>query len=496
MKKPSMIRRFFSFLLRVIVVIALMIIIAVGSFEGVTYYLTGSLYDLRNVWKDNNTTAAVDGGTAQEEVKVDARNTKSIMFFVESEDRLRRYASLVIMNTSTRAVDLLLIPLNAQITVGGDLLADIQKHIPNAGSTLELDDIARAYGEDKYRVITDIFAQMLSVDVSGYDVMTQKKFENMLDIAGPVVYHFPDMMSYRDGSQVLKYIESGDQELDGKKAVVLMTHLNGSDKQESDRLERSDTYIEAWLQKVLGNGKGSAVIDQIQKNAVSNDHRDYTEEKEIWGDLSSDAVTLRILQGAETKGVFTIDSQKAKIQISTLLKQSAEYDSSDDQDSVTSFGDEDENEAAGSSKEYYIELYNAAFRQGLASEWESYLEEEGYNISLISSYQDEGPVSTTRIIVNQEGIGQDLLKYFPGAYIQTGEIDTGGDIQVYIGTDSTSVGTSDGLSGSSAGDGASDNTEDYNADNDITGEEEDNQYQQDEGSGNGSGYYNFDTDSE
>ena len=47
MKKPSFIKRFFSFLLRVCVVLALMAVIAVGSFEGVTYYLTGSFTSVK-----------------------------------------------------------------------------------------------------------------------------------------------------------------------------------------------------------------------------------------------------------------------------------------------------------------------------------------------------------------------------------------------------------------------------------------------------------------
>lgn len=48
MEKPSLIVRFFSILLRILVVLVLMVVIAVASFEGVTYYLTGSLYDLRD----------------------------------------------------------------------------------------------------------------------------------------------------------------------------------------------------------------------------------------------------------------------------------------------------------------------------------------------------------------------------------------------------------------------------------------------------------------
>ena len=117
---------------------------------------------------------------------------------------------------------------------------------------------------------------------------------------------------------------------------------------------------------------------------------------------------------------------------------------------------------------------------GLAGEWEDFLEEQGYSISLIDSYQDEGPISQTRIIVSQEGLGQDLLKYFPNADIQTGDIDTGGDIQVYIGTDSTTVGGESGQK--------------------YTGEDQEDEEDEDQTdstqNGDSSGSYSFDTDSE
>ena len=93
-----------------------------------------------------------------------------------------------------------------------------------------------------------------------------------------------------------------------------------------------------------------------------------------------------------------------------------------------------------SSKNYSIEIYNAAYVSGLAGQWESYLESEGYSISLVDSYQEEGPLSQTRINVTQDGMGQDLLTYFPDAEINVVDsISTGGDIQIYIGTDSTNV---------------------------------------------------------
>jgi anionic cell wall polymer biosynthesis LytR-Cps2A-Psr (LCP) family protein len=478
----------------------MMAIIAVVSFQGVTRYLTGSFYDMRNVNKKEETATAETTPVKKDEV-VEEKDAKNTLFFVESKDGMSRYTALVMMNKKTKAADLLLIPLHVQVTVGGKLLNNIQKKIPDAGSTVELDDIARVYGDEKYSMISEIFSQILGVNIAGYDVISQERFEDLLDIVNPVSYKFSDILSYRDDKQNLQYFESGYQNINGSEAMILMSHMDGTEKQESDRLERCNTYLESWIGKVLDKGKGGKMVDTIKKNATASQGRDYTDEKELWSSIKGDAVTLRILQGAENKGVFSIDSQKAKLQIATLVKQSAEYDSSAERDSVDSDDSlDDDDEDVASSKDYYIELYNAAFREGLASEWQRFLEDEGYNISMIDSYQDEGLISTTRIVVSQEGMGQDLLKYFPEARIETGEIETGGDIQVYLGTDSSNVGVSEDYSDSDKDkDEESDDSDDE--DKDSKDKDEDDQDDEDDDdkdsdSSKKSGYYNFDKDSE
>ena len=115
-----------------------------------------------------------------------------------------------------------------------------------------------------------------------------------------------------------------------------------------------------------------------------------------------------------------------------------------------------------------------------------------YPISLIDSYQDEGPISTTRIVVKEKGMGKDLLKYFPDAKIETGDIDTGGDIRVYIGTDSTDVGkieSSDSSDSSDydsedSSDSDSDETYDSDSSDDSVSESEDDSSSDDESSEN------------
>ena len=285
--------------------------------------------------------------------------------------------------------------------------------------------------------------------------------------------------------------------------MALLTYLDGTETQESSRLERTNVYLQSFFSTLFEENSGSAIYRKYTSLVQSSVDRDRSNEEQIFEQLDPDDITIRILQGSESDGVFTVDSQIVQLQISTLAQQAentttssdskSEKDSSSESDTRTSTA------SGQDSKDYSIELYNAAYVAGLAAQWEAYLEEEGYTISLVDSYQDEGPLSTTRIVVTEEGMGEDLLTYFPDATIEVDDIDTGGDIQIYIGTDSTDVGGADGSSYSS--------TEDGDDGEDVTDEDESDSYDDEEDTDSGdeedtskedSGYggsYNFDTDS-
>ena len=104
MKKPSFIKRFFSFLLRVCVVLALMAVIAVGSFEGVTYYLTGSFTSVKKAVKEE---------TDQQEVQEDTtdiakynKNMENTLVFVHDENTNKDYTSLNMYDKKTKAFEI------------------------------------------------------------------------------------------------------------------------------------------------------------------------------------------------------------------------------------------------------------------------------------------------------------------------------------------------------------------------------------------------------
>ena len=134
MKKPSLIKRFFSFLLRLCVVLVLMAAIAVGSFEGVTYYLTGSFTSVKKAVKEETDQSGTEDST--EATTVDNKNMENTLVFVHDDMNNKDYTALNMYNTKTEAMDVLLLPCNAQVSVSSTLLKEIRNTMTEAGSSV------------------------------------------------------------------------------------------------------------------------------------------------------------------------------------------------------------------------------------------------------------------------------------------------------------------------------------------------------------------------
>lgn len=445
MKKPSLIKRFFSFLLRLCVVLILMAAIAVGSFEGVTYYLTGSFTSVKKAVKEE-TDQSESGEDITDTTVADNKNMENTLVFVHDDNTGKDYTTLNMYDKETKALDILLMPCDAQVSVSNTLLKELRKTMSDANSTISLSEVGRAFGDKKYEMFVKIMEDISGISISGYDVISSQNFKKLLNVAGNVTYHFNNAISYRDEQNTLQTIDVGDISLDSEKAYALLTYMDGTDDEESRRLERANTYFTSYVEALLSKENDTAIAKKYD-SLVTEEKKDTTSTEDILKSLTTDAVTIRIMQGSETKGIFTLDSQKVKLQVAALAKQAEAYKATGDSSSGTgsSSASTTATDTTESSKQYSIEIYNAAYVSGLAREWETYLEGEGYSISLVDSYQEEGPISQTRINVTEEGMGEDLLNYFPDADINVVDsISTGGDIQIYIGTDSTDVPQSSG----------------------------------------------------
>lgn len=444
MKKPSLIKRFFSFLLRLCVVLILMAAIAVGSFEGVTYYLTGSFTSVKKAVQEE-TDQNGSGEDTTDTTVTDNKNMENTLVFVHDDNTNKDYTTLNMYDKETKALDILLMPCDAQVSVSSTLLKELRNTMSDVSSTVSLSEVGRAFGDKKYEMFVKIMEDISGVSISGYEVMSRQNFKKLLNAVGDVAYHFDNAISYRDEKNTLQTIDAGDVALDSEKAYALLTYMDGTDDEESRRLERANTYFTSYMETLLAKGNDSAIAKKYD-SLVTAEKKDTTSTADVLKNLTTDGLTIRIMQGSETKGVFTLDSQKVKLQVAALTKQAEAYKTGSSKSTGSSSSSKTTSSGTTqSSKKYSIEIYNAAYVSGLAKEWETYLEGEGYSISLVDSYQEEGPISQTRINVTEDGMGEDLLNYFPDADINVVDsISTGGDIQIYIGTDSTDVPQSSG----------------------------------------------------
>ena len=76
---------------------------------------------------------------------------------------------------------------------------------------------------------------------------------------------------------------------------------------------------------------------------------------------------------------------------------------------------------------------NSTGINGLASSFQEKLVEQGMNVISIGNYSDS-MLEQTKIIVKEEGIGEDLLQYFKDATIEVGELSNDVDIRIILGT--------------------------------------------------------------
>ena len=87
-----------------------------------------------------------------------------------------------------------------------------------------------------------------------------------------------------------------------------------------------------------------------------------------------------------------------------------------------------------SSVGHSIEVLNSTDTAGVAAKWQETLNGAGFTVSQIGNYETE-TLTNTKIIVSQDGMGQDLVGYFKNATVEVGTISSGAEIQIIVGTD-------------------------------------------------------------
>lgn len=191
------------------------------------------------------------------------KNMENTLVFVHDENTNKDYTSLNMYDKKTKAFDVLLMPCDAQVSVSESLVKELRETISDISSTVSMSDVARAFGDKKYETYVKIMEDISGVKISGYAVMSSNDFKKLLNAGNTVTYHLDHAVSYRDADNVLQSIEAGDVELDSDTAYALMTYMDGTDDEETRRLERANDYLTKYMEEIFTKNNNSALAKNV-----------------------------------------------------------------------------------------------------------------------------------------------------------------------------------------------------------------------------------------
>ncbi len=142
------------------------------------------------------------------------------------------------------------------------------------------------------------------------------------------------------------------------------------------------------------------------------------------------------IPGTYNGKVFSVDTKAAKSFLNKLADNTASYTEPQESSSVSAVSknkNKNKNSKTKSSKGLNIIVLNGSRINGLASATQTKLNADGFSVNQIGDYTDE-TLTHTRIIVKEDGIGNDLAGYFTDPEIVTGDVQEGFDIEIILGT--------------------------------------------------------------
>jgi hypothetical protein len=133
------------------------------------------------------------------------------------------------------------------------------------------------------------------------------------------------------------------------------------------------------------------------------------------------------IPGSYTDKLFTVDTESASRFIKKLQNRQETYTE------AQSFGKTVSKKKQISSKGKKILILNGSKISGLASSKQTELTRAGFTVPKVGDYTRE-VLTQTRIIVPKRRMGNDLTEYFKNPEIVVGEVESGYDIEIILGT--------------------------------------------------------------
>ncbi|MCL2573745.1 MAG: LCP family protein [Defluviitaleaceae bacterium] len=348
---------------------------------------------------------------------------------------------IVTIHSDTGDISLISVPRDTHVTMPQDrlqILRDNGRNTASSTGVMRLNEIAHHAGREFAPSFTAMqIEELLDIEIHYYVHMDLEGFRFIIDQIGGIEFDVPRRMNYRDPYQDLIIdLHPGVQLLMGHDAEGLVRYRASYGDGDLGRMRvQQDFMMEAAIQimdmdNILSNPLAylSVFLNHIDTNFGLMDAPPYLS---LLGSLDVANMTAVTLPGRGTtingRYFHILDEEGVEEIVAQFFHTTPEILQAEVID------DSPNNIANISSLGLDIEILNGAGITGLAARTSETLTNLGYNIVSIGDYTGQRQ-STTRILVQQEGGGQDLKNHLPDNTII--EIDRGidADIVIILGT--------------------------------------------------------------
>ena len=392
MKKKSIAKVFILSLLKSILGIAIIIAVGFASYK-ISYMVLSN--NSENV------------GTSSNEIKdiVEEAQTDEIsknLIYVSNDNKIS-HLMLEICNTKTNNMDYITIPVGTDYTIPTEMyqkLSTVNQEIPQIirigrlKQYFQNDEDAYGYGEL-------IIEKMLGVKISYYTVLDQETYLN----------------HYSRRNTEVKFKPLSLAESSSEKSVTVTEKINVA----------SRSYVNQ-LKDIKGDQNKIAEFIKDQYERVDSNLTVYNKigYVESYEKMDPDLIHYWGIPGKYSDKIFAVDTKASKSFINSLVNNNTTYTQAQVFKKVAKT-------STKSSKGKSIIVLNGSQIGGLATAAKTTLTNAGYKVKKIGDYT-AATLTQTKIIVKEDGVGKDLVKYFSNPVVETGTVDTGYDIKIIIGT--------------------------------------------------------------
>ncbi|MCR5792386.1 MAG: LytR C-terminal domain-containing protein [Lachnospiraceae bacterium] len=385
MKKRSLMRVFISGFLKTLLTLVLMLGVGFTS-----YKLTMMHYEKADKGEQSEAEALI----ADIQKDPDFSTVSKNLIISQSDSGQILDMVLEIFNTETMNMDYVTIPANTSFAISDSLYTKITDAKLEMPQTIRLTNL-HGFFEDSQKVAPFavlLLNDALDAEIDTYTALSTDNFDNMFEDTTQ------DIVTDEDAGTITTYKVHG---------------LSKKYKKSFFKLETEEQY--------------QGFISNMYIGGFSN-MTEETKYKYIpyYQKLNKDQIYLHCFFGEEVDGNYELDVQLTNGLLASIYSSEA-YKKT--QEEVV------EEEQKTPMEDLKIEILNGSGIGGLAAAYQVKLTDDNLNVISIGNYDGGDYLTETKIVVKEDGMGEDLHRYFPNAQIEKSYISSEADVQVILGTD-------------------------------------------------------------